>query len=101
MGGWEGRVTLNSLGSGWFRFRGWFVFCFGWSVGGSRLGCLAGLVWFGLVWFGCTLVWGRSYYSFCSVLSVRSFRTVCCIQYSFCLVFARFLVLNSRLEILN
>lgn len=47
-GGREGDATLNALGSGWFRFRGWFVFCFGWSVKGSRLGCLAGLVWSGL-----------------------------------------------------
>lgn len=46
--------------------------------------------WSGLVWFGCTLVWGRSCYSFCFYLVVCSFRTVCCIQYSFCLVFARF-----------
>lgn len=51
MGGREeggGRVTLNPLGSGWFRFRGWFVFALGWmdgwSAGGSRLVCLAGLV---------------------------------------------------------
>lgn len=47
-------MTLNSLGSGWFRFRDWFVFALGWmdgwSVGGSRLVCL---VWSGLVW----LVW--------------------------------------------
>lgn len=40
MGGWEEgrrkeeRVTLNSLGSGWFRFRGWFVFALvGWMDG--------------------------------------------------------------------
>lgn len=75
-------MTLNSLGSGWFRFREWFVFCFGldgWSVGGSRLGCL---VWSGLVWFGCTLVWGRSCYSFCFCLVVCSFRTVCCMLYT-------------------
>lgn len=49
-GGWEeggrreGDATLNSLGSGWFRFRDWFVFALGWmdgwSAGGSRLVCL-------------------------------------------------------------
>lgn len=43
-----GRVTLNSLGSGWFRSRDWFVFALGWmdgwSVRGSCLVCLAGLV---------------------------------------------------------
>lgn len=53
----------------------------------------SGLVWSGLVWFGCTFVWGRSCYSFCFCLVVCSFRTVYSILYSFCLVFARFLVL--------
>lgn len=87
MGGWEdgrmgGRERLNALGSGWFRFREWFVFCFGldgllealvWSG-------LAGLVWSG--WSGCTLVCRRSYYSFCFCLVVCSFRTVCCMLYT-------------------
>lgn len=106
-GGWEGDATLNSLGSGWFRFREWFVFALGWmdgwSVRGCRLVCLAGLVWSGLVWSGCTLVWGRSCYSFCSVCLIVRFvlYAVYSIQYSFCLVFARFLVLNLRWETLN
>lgn len=102
MGGWEegggkeerereGDATLNSLGSGWFRFRGWFVFALGWMDG-----LLEALVWFvWLVWSGlagCTLVCRRSYYSFCFVCLLVRFvlYAVYCIQYSFCLVFARF-----------
>lgn len=40
-----GRMTVNSLGSGWFRFRGWFAFALGWMDG-----LLEALVWF--VWSG-------------------------------------------------
>lgn len=83
-----GRVTRRLIhsvpvgfGSGIGLFLLWLD---GWSVGGSRLGCLAGLVWSGLAGLaGCTLVWRRrSCYSFCSVLSVCSFRAVCCILYT-------------------
>lgn len=46
--GREGDATLNSLGSGWFRFREWFVFALGWMDG-----LLEALVWFvWLVWSG-------------------------------------------------
>lgn len=92
MGGWrEGRVTLNSLGSGWFRFREWFVFCFGWSVGGSCLGCLvwSGLVWFGLVWLYSRLGEELLLVLFCFVCLFVS----CCMLYAACCtrsVFARF-----------
>lgn len=85
-------MTLNSLGSGWFRFRGWFVFALVDGMVCERLlfglSGWSGLVW--LVWSGCTLVWGRSCYSFCSVCSFVRFvlYTVCCMLYSFCLVFA-------------
>lgn len=87
-----GRVTLNSLGSGWFRFRGWFALGWmdGWSVGGSRLVCLVCLVWSGLVWLYSRLGEELLLVLFC--LFVRSIRAVCCIQYtvysiqySFCL----------------
>lgn len=89
-GGREGDATLNSLGSGWFRFREWFVFAFaldGWSVGGSRLVCLAGLVWSGWSgWLYSRLREELLLVLFC--LFVCSFRAVYSIQYSFCLVFA-------------
>lgn len=90
-GGWEDDGTVNSLGSGWSRFREWFVFalmvCERLLFGLSGWFGLAGLVWSGL---RCTLDCRRRYYSFCFCLVVRSFRAVCCIQYSFRLVFARF-----------
>lgn len=103
MGGWEegGKVTLNSLGSGWFRFRDWFVFALGWmdgwSVRGSCLVCLAGLVWSGLVWLAVLLSGGGVVTR--SVLSVCLFVS-CCMLYTvystrFCLVFV-LLVLNLR-----
>lgn len=85
-----GRVTLNSLGSGWFRFRDWFVFALGWmdgwSAGGSRLVCLAGLIWSswsGWMYSSCRR-YLRSYYSFCFVCLVVRFvlYAVCCIQYT-------------------
>lgn len=88
--GREGDATLNSLGSGWFRFRDWFVFALGWmdgwSVRGSRLGCLAGLVWSGwsgLVWLAVlSSVGGVVTRSVLFCLFVRSFRAVCCILYT-------------------
>lgn len=88
-------MTVNSLGSGWFRFRGWFVFAFaldGWSVGGSCLVCLAGLVWSGLVWLAVlSSVGGVTNRSVSVCLFVRFvLYAVYCIQYSFCLVFTRF-----------
>lgn len=93
----EGDATLNSLGSGWFRFREWFVFALGWMDG-----LLEALVWFvWLVWSGlaglagCILpVGGTSGVTTRSVLSVWSFVSCCMlyavysIQYLFCLVFA-------------
>lgn len=82
-----GRVRLNSLGSGWFRFRDWFVFALGWmdgwSAGGSRLVCLASLVWSGwsgLVWLAVLSSVGgvitRSVLSVCSFVSYCMLYTV-------------------------
>lgn len=100
-------MTLNSLGSGWFRFREWFVFALGWmdgwSVRGSCLGCLAGLVWSGLVWLAVfSSEGGVTTRSVLFCLFVRFvLYAVYCMLYSFCLVFARFLVLNLRWETLS
>lgn len=98
MGGWEdgrmggseegGRERLDALGSGWFRFRVWFVFCFGWSVGGSRLGCLAGLVWFG--WLYSCLGEVLLLVLFLSVRLFVRFVLYTVYRTRFCLVFARF-----------
>lgn len=72
-------MTVNSLGSGWFRFRDWFVFALGWmdgwSAGGSRLVCLAGLVWSGLIWLAVLSSVGGVVTR--SVLSVRLFVSYC------------------------
>lgn len=75
-----GRVTLNSLGSGWFRFREWFVFALvGWMVCWRLSFGLSG--WSGLVWSG----WLYSRLGeelllvlFCSVCSFVS----CCMLYT-------------------
>lgn len=89
-GGREGgRVTLNSLGSGWFRFRDWFVFALvGWMVCERLLFGLSG--WFGLVWSG----WSGWLYSclgeelllvlFCSVCLLVRFvlYAVCCMLHA-------------------
>lgn len=73
---------LNSLGSGWFRFREWFVFCFGWMDGwfvrGSRLVCLAGLVWSGWMYFRL----GEELLLVLFCLFVRSFRAVYCMLHA-------------------
>lgn len=94
-----GRVRLNSLGSGWFRFRGWFAFALdGWMDG--LLEALVWFVWSGLVWSGWSglAVFSSGGVTTRSVLSGRSFVS-CCMLYTvystrFCLVFARFLVLT-------
>lgn len=83
----------------------------GFGSGGGLFFALDGLlealvwvVWSGLVWSGLAVLssgGGVTTRSVSVCLVVCSFRTVCCIQYSFCLVFARFLVLNLRWETLN
>lgn len=69
--------------------------CWGLSFG------LSGLVWSGLaglVWLYSCLDEELLLVLFC--LFARSFRAVCCIQYSFCLVFV-LLILNLTLKTLS
>lgn len=54
MGRREGDATLNSLGSGWFRFREWFVFALDGLL--EALVWVVWLVWSGLVWFGLAVL---------------------------------------------
>lgn len=74
-------MTLNSLGSGWFRFRDWFVFALvGWMDG--LLGALVWFVW--LVWSGLAglaVLLSVGGVVTRSVLSVRLFVS-CCMLYT-------------------
>lgn len=71
---------LNSLGSGGFRFRDWFVFALvGWMVCERLSFGLSG--WSGLVWLDVFSSGGGVVTR--SVLSVRSFVS-CCILYAAC-----------------
>lgn len=102
MGGWEdGRREDDGQ---FTRFRlvsvpGLVCFCFGWMDGLlEALVWVVWLVWSGLVWFGWLYSRLREelllvlFYSVCLLVRFVLY-AVYCIQYSFCLVFARFLVL--------
>lgn len=78
-----GRERLSSLGSGWFRFREWFVFALDgllealvWSVW---------LVWSVLVWFGLVWLYSRLGEELLLVLFLSGCLFVsCCILYTAC-----------------